>query len=215
MSFVSHQSSSQSQPMIEINLLVILSVIVKLLWLQGIFLPDLQCQSWWSSVSGAQCTSPAASLCPCTPWILVGFLVLKDNTELLGKWCCYLSATLSGAPPIGVFTLLLIPPPGLSMVTVKLKISIMFDDNAWQYHSAFAFCIFWNTLELEPCWVRALVSLQADLDLDSFDLLENCLCKQVQEKVPGLDPHQCLPLWYKVAGPQAASYQRDHQGALS
>ena len=51
-----------------------------------------------------------------------------------------------------------------------------------------------HTLELEPCWVRALVSLQADLDLDSFDLLENCLCKQVQEKVPGLDPHQCLPL---------------------
>ena len=51
-----------------------------------------------------------------------------------------------------------------------------------------------HTLELEPCWVRALVSLQADLDLDSFDLLENCLCKQVQEKVPGQDPPQCLLL---------------------
>ena len=50
-----------------------------------------------------------------------------------------------------------------------------------------------HTLELEPCWVRALVSHRADLDLGSSDLQESCLCTQEQGKVPGLDPPQCLP----------------------
>ena len=51
-----------------------------------------------------------------------------------------------------------------------------------------------HTLELEPCWVRALVSHQADLGLGSSALQESCLCTQVLEKVPGQDQHQCLPL---------------------
>ena len=50
----------------------------------------------------------------------------------------------------------------------------------------------YHTLELEPCWARALVSHQADLDLGSSDLQESCLCTQEQRKVPGQDPPQCL-----------------------